>query len=148
MKAVTLPEIVDLVCEVHQMPRHELVSHRRMGRHVDARFQVMYAAVRIFRFSMQETGRALRRDHSTVVHGLRQHETSMAGRDARAKLYRERWERIWAELKDRIRYRSPEEKRAAIFRRWMLIHRPANLHVVLATYEALHPVEHARPPAT
>jgi chromosomal replication initiation ATPase DnaA len=65
----TLRDIIRDVSEETGVSVAEIIGRARTGRIVKARQAVMYCARREGRFSTTQIGRALHRDHTTVIYG-------------------------------------------------------------------------------
>jgi len=75
--AITVAEIQRRVCARFDLEPLELLSHRR-GATARPRQIAMYLAKTLTPRSYPEIGRLLRRDHSTVMHGVRRIEALRA----------------------------------------------------------------------
>lgn len=65
--------IVDEVCAQRGVTIAEIRSLRRAQRIVRARHEIMYRALEETSLSFSQIGRAIHKDHSTVVNGYRKH---------------------------------------------------------------------------
>lgn len=78
---------IDYVCQAHKVTRKELMSPERRRQVSHARFE-LYWRLRSHtwplggnKYSLPEIGRALNRDHTSVLHGLRRWEAILQQRD-------------------------------------------------------------------
>ena len=76
----TLSAIQDAVCTVNGLTKEELLSPRRSVRIARARQLAMYLARELTGLSLTEIARGFDRDHTTVMHAIRQRlEPARAG---------------------------------------------------------------------
>jgi len=68
----TLAAIQDAVCSIHGVTKEELLSARRSARVTQARQQAMFLARELTPLSLAEIARGFDRDHTTVIHAVRQ----------------------------------------------------------------------------
>jgi chromosomal replication initiator protein len=73
--------IQDAVCEVFGVSWVDLISNRRAGPVVHARHAAMWLARWHTFASYPEIGRAFRRDHTSIIHGVSRVEERMARDD-------------------------------------------------------------------
>lgn len=69
----SIRDIVAHVAAAHGIAVTEILSDRRRKPVVRARQEAMYLAATQTHHSLPAIGRAFRRDHTTVLHGIRQH---------------------------------------------------------------------------
>jgi chromosomal replication initiation ATPase DnaA len=70
-------EIVKAVCESADIPIAEVLGVRRSQAIVDARWLIFYLA-KENGHTVEAIGRAMKKDHSTVVHGIQQEKLRRA----------------------------------------------------------------------
>lgn len=74
----TLPEqIIDQVAAKHHVTVAEIKSHRRDQVVARARFEAMWRMTKETSLSLPAIGRKFDRDHTSVLHAVRQHEKRM-----------------------------------------------------------------------
>ena len=88
----TIAEIISATCEVFDLDRRLLMSHRRSRSVVRPRQLAMFLARRMTCKSMPEIGQGFGRDHTTVLHAC----NVVPGFLERDDAYRERMNRIEA----------------------------------------------------
>jgi hypothetical protein len=66
------------VCEKHQVGFNEIVSPRRDRAVVAARFEAMWRMTKETTMSLPAIGRRFSRDHTSVIHAVREHEKRIA----------------------------------------------------------------------
>mgnify|MGYP003685405121 CR=1 FL=1 len=71
--AGSLRPIIYRFCAEHDIPVNEMVSHRRQSKLVKKRHALMAMLKETTSASLPEIARALNRDHTTVLHGIRKH---------------------------------------------------------------------------
>jgi hypothetical protein len=65
----TIQRIIDLVCSREVISKEDILGHRRMGRHCEARHIAMYLAVIHTNFSLPQIAYQFgKRDHTTAIH--------------------------------------------------------------------------------
>jgi chromosomal replication initiator protein len=74
----SIPAIQDAVCAVLHLSRDDLLSASRTPELSRARHLAMYLARELTGLSLAEIARAFRRDHSTVLHGIRRISNDLA----------------------------------------------------------------------
>jgi hypothetical protein len=75
-------KIITEVCRKRNVTLAALFSNRRVTHLVHARQEVMYRLREELNLSYPEIGRTLGRDHSTVIHGIKQYEKLLASGEA------------------------------------------------------------------
>lgn len=68
---MTLAEIITNACHIFNIPKPDLIWGERSHEIVRARFAVYWAARNGTRLSYSRIARILRRDHSTIQHGVK-----------------------------------------------------------------------------
>ena len=68
IKVADIVRIVSAVCDVH---RELLTSEKRQPKYVRARFMIYWLVRKFIGASLPQIGRILRRDHSSVLHGIK-----------------------------------------------------------------------------
>lgn len=71
---VTVGSILRAVSAEFGIPELELLAHRRMKRSCVPRHAVMGLARSLTPYSLPQIGRAMRRDHTTVLAGIHRHQ--------------------------------------------------------------------------
>ena len=70
---VPLDKVVAEYCRAHDIPLTEMLSHRRQARLAKARQELMCYLRDTTTASFMEIAKALHRDHTTVLYGVRKH---------------------------------------------------------------------------
>ena len=81
LKPVTRVSVIEIQKSVSahgHIPIRELVGRRRNSEYVKPRQIAMALAVKLTKATLSEIGRRFRRDHTTVIHGVRKLETLIA----------------------------------------------------------------------
>jgi len=79
---------IDYVCQAHKVTRKELMSPERRRQVSHARFELCWRLrnhkwpLGGYKYSLPEIGRALGRDHTSVIHALRRWEQMQVNRIA------------------------------------------------------------------
>jgi chromosomal replication initiation ATPase DnaA len=81
-----ITQALQLVAEDHGIKVKDLRGHARSKRFCRARRDA-YAALRYLGLSLPEIGRALRKDHTTVLAGLRKREAALVGARLKAEAF-------------------------------------------------------------
>lgn len=71
-----IAETLQLVAEAHEVTAREVMSQNR-GKRVSRARRDVFAALKFLGLNNSEIGRAMGRDHSTVVQGLRRREKEL-----------------------------------------------------------------------
>lgn len=71
---ILVQHIIDAAAAVNGISVNQMLSRRRSRTFSWPRQQVMYLAATLTSCSLPEIGRALKLDHTTVIHGIRQVE--------------------------------------------------------------------------
>lgn len=69
----TVREIMLTVCDREGIPVKEMLSQGRNRRLTTLRHEIMYLAASMTLLSLPTIGRAMNRDHTSVLHGIREH---------------------------------------------------------------------------
>lgn len=75
-RALPIPDLSDeasLFCILHDMEMHELIGHGRQADAALLRQKFYYQLVETTDYPFSVIGRALGRDHTTILHGSRAH---------------------------------------------------------------------------
>jgi chromosomal replication initiation ATPase DnaA len=75
---LALDEIIRQVCDKHGTTRKQIIGPRRTAVIVRARQEVYYRTSRETMMSLLAIGRLLNRDHTTILHGICEHEKRSA----------------------------------------------------------------------
>lgn len=78
---VTVSDCLSAVEREFGVPRIDLLSHRRLIDHARPRQIVMWLARRVTSHSLPQIGRAMDRDHTTIMHGIQRVEELRRGSD-------------------------------------------------------------------
>lgn len=78
---VTVSDCLSAVEREFGVPRVDLLSHRRLIDHARPRQVAMWLARRVTSHSLPQIGRAMDRDHTTIMHGIRRVEELRRGSD-------------------------------------------------------------------
>lgn len=65
--------VVKIVCDVHKVRVEEFVKLTRKREYVEARFQFAAILLIQFHYTYVKVGNLLGKDHSTIIHAIRQH---------------------------------------------------------------------------
>ena len=76
-KNASLKQIAEAICERHKISLDKLRSESKSQSIVWARQEFFYFADQLTSRSKSEIGRWAKRDHSTVIHGIRKHASRM-----------------------------------------------------------------------
>lgn len=68
---VTVSELMDIVCEVCDVERNDVLSERRYQELVVARQLFCWFANRELKQTLAHIGKVLKRDHTTVIHSVK-----------------------------------------------------------------------------
>ena len=104
----TFNNIVERVAEVHNLAISDIKSHSRKHELVRVRamaFNILYAK---YSAKLAEIGRLFKRHHSTVIHGLKTHESFMHTDDSYVVDYMETLSRVESEEERSTRDRALE----------------------------------------
>jgi len=82
--------IVDRVCQFFEIERDLLISKSRSSEHVFMRFHLMKLLRTKANLSLVNIGKIIGRDHSTVVHGLSEHNNLLLYDD----IFRKDWNKL------------------------------------------------------
>lgn len=80
-------QIIDCACTVHGIGILDFCGNTRKEEFVDCRRQVMYFMRRELHYTYEKIGTIFRKDHSTVIHSVKQHENFMHSSKHYAKIY-------------------------------------------------------------
>lgn len=73
LRTPTMATIVGEVCAKHRVTKIDVMSRRRVARVTRARHEIMYRCRHETTHSLPSIGRYLKRDHTSVLHGIRRH---------------------------------------------------------------------------
>ena len=81
------------VCAAHGLTREQMRGWSKTQKHVNARKDLWFRLVIVEGWSFPEAGRMTRKDHTTVLYGLRRYAAEMLGTPPKARLdeIREAW---------------------------------------------------------
>ena len=81
------------VCAAHGLTREQMRGWNKTQKHVNARKDLWFRLVIVEGWSFPEAGRMTRKDHTTVLYGLRRYAAEMLGTPPKARLdeIREAW---------------------------------------------------------
>ncbi len=71
-KQITVEMIIKIVCEHFNVPQTDIYSKKRSKDISQTRFIIMYLSRQMTDKTMKEIGQILNKDHSTIIHGLKE----------------------------------------------------------------------------
>jgi chromosomal replication initiation ATPase DnaA len=74
------------VCAAHGLTREQMRGWNKTQKHVNARKDLWFRLVIIEQWSLPEAGRMTRKDHTTVLYGLRRYAAEILGTPPKASL--------------------------------------------------------------
>jgi chromosomal replication initiator protein len=80
-------QVIDCACTIHTISILDFCGNRRKEEFVDCRRQVMYYMRHELHYTYEKIGTIFRKDHSTVIHSVKQHENFMHSSKHYAKVY-------------------------------------------------------------
>lgn len=66
-------QVMQIVCDVHKVSIADLILYSRKREFVEARFQFAATLLIQFHYTYMKVGELLNKDHSTIIHSIRQH---------------------------------------------------------------------------
>ena len=66
-------QVMQIVCDVHKVSIADFILYSRKREFVEARFQFAAALLIQFHYTYMKVGELLNKDHSTIIHSIRQH---------------------------------------------------------------------------
>ena len=95
---LTFDDHVHAVCAAHGVSKADLFEQDKTRHKTEARQELMFRAVIRRGLTLPRAARLLKRDHTTVLHGIRRHAAEKFGTEPRASLeairQAARWESI------------------------------------------------------
>ncbi len=76
-KPITPEYIIDVVCDHFSLTKDEIMSNRRNNEIVIPRQIIMYLCIKYTSFPSTRIGKLLKRDHSTILHGVEKIESDI-----------------------------------------------------------------------
>lgn len=66
-------QVMQIVCDVHKVSIADFILYSRKREFVEARFQFAATLLIQFHYTYMKVGELLNKDHSTIIHSIRQH---------------------------------------------------------------------------
>jgi chromosomal replication initiation ATPase DnaA len=107
---LTFDEHIKAVCAAHGVSKADLFEQDKTRHKAEARQELMFRAVIRRGLTLPKAARLLRRDHTTVLHGIRRHAAARFGTEAKASLEAIRQAARWQSIQ--FAARSTQEQAA------------------------------------
>lgn len=84
--AISADQIIKFVCETHEISKEDLIKKTRKKELVKARFMAYWFIKNNTSLGLVSIGKLFSRDHSTVIHGIRDHSDNFERRDSESMM--------------------------------------------------------------